>query len=106
MSTPVELEGGLTASAPRQRMKRLVTIDQDQSAALVEAMIDLPPWKDQMWSRGALMMAARAIRRGRHLTDIERVENLRKAIWPPRLVKRRNARAAARVGTSKSDVGA
>ena len=72
-------------------MKRLVTIEQDQCAELVEAMLLETPWKEQMWARGALMMAARAIRRGRHLTNQERVENLRKAIFPPKLKRKKKA---------------
>lgn len=76
---------------PRGSVKRLVSIEQEQCAALVDEMIHMTPWKDELWSRGALMMAARAIRRGRHLTSDEQVANLKKAIWPPRL-KRRKAK--------------
>lgn len=49
-------------------------------AKLVSDMIDEEPWKSHMWARCALMIAARAIRRGRHLTDEEKLENLWKAL--------------------------
>lgn len=62
-------------------MDREVEIDQAKAAALVREMLGQPPWKDQMWSRAALMMAARAIERGRHLTDMERLANLKRAVW-------------------------
>jgi hypothetical protein len=61
-------------------MKREIEINQTEAAALVRAMIDQAPWKDQLWSRAALMMAARAIERGRHLTGAERAGNLQRAL--------------------------
>lgn len=70
-------------------MRKLATISQTQAAELVEAMLTMPPWSEQMWSRGALMIAARAIRRGRHLTDAEKMDNLLKAVFP-KSRKRRN----------------
>lgn len=50
------------------------------SATLVEQMIEQRPWKDKRWSRCALAIAARAIRRGRHLTEEEKFENLMRAM--------------------------
>ncbi len=55
-------------------------IIREECAALVEAMMDQKPWKDQLWSRTALAIAARAIRRGRHLTESERLKNLANAM--------------------------
>lgn len=51
-----------------------------ECAKLVEAMIHQAPWKNQQWARGALAIAARAIRRGRHLTDEEKLHNLADAL--------------------------
>lgn len=53
---------------------------REECAAMVEAMMDEKPWKDQLWSRTALAIAARAIRRGRHLTEEERLKNLADAM--------------------------
>jgi hypothetical protein len=49
---------------------------REENAALIDTMLTEAPWRDQMWARGALMIASRAIRRGRHLTDAEKMENL------------------------------
>lgn len=60
-----------------------VTMDkvtQEHCARLVEAMIDFPPWKKHLMARGALTLAAQAIRRGRHLTARERLANLKAAL--------------------------
>lgn len=54
--------------------------EMERAAKLVEEMLDQKPWKDRLWSRAALAIAARAIRRGRHLTENEKYENLRKVI--------------------------
>jgi hypothetical protein len=51
------------------------TIGQEECAALIDTMLTEAPWKDQMWARGALMIAARAIRRGRHLSASEKLDN-------------------------------
>ncbi len=77
-------------------MRKLVTITQEQAADLVEAMIAMPPWNEQMWSRGALMIAARVIRRGRHLTGKERADNLVKAVFPRPRKRRNEVKADAR----------
>lgn len=53
---------------------------RDECAKLVEVMIQQKPWKDQMWARAALAIAARAIRRGRRLTEQEKWENLKQAM--------------------------
>lgn len=56
---------------------------QDQQlkdARLVEEMINQKPWSDHPHTRMALAVAARTIKRGRHLTDAEKVENLAKAM--------------------------
>ena len=58
-------------------------MDQEQCAKLVEAMIEQQPWKDQMWARCALFIAARAVRRGRHLTEREKLLNLADAMEEP-----------------------
>lgn len=49
---------------------------REESAKLVESMIHQAPWKDHLWARGALAIAARAIRRCRLLSDREKLENL------------------------------
>ena len=70
-------------------------LSQEETAKLVDAMVDIEPWKDQIWARSALMIAARAIRRGRHLTDQEKLENLLKAIWwPASKIKSQKAKKA------------
>lgn len=52
---------------------------REHDAKLVEMMIHEFPWSEQPYARMALAVAARAIRRGRHLTPAERMENLAKA---------------------------
>lgn len=54
----------------------LQAIARESAACLIEQMIEQKPWRDQMWARGALMIAARAIRRGRHLSNAEKSDNL------------------------------
>ena len=61
---------------------QLVKQTREDCAQLVEAMIQMDPWKEQMWSRGALMIAARAIRRGRHFTNAEKMAHFHDAIFP------------------------
>lgn len=52
----------------------------EHAADLVEAMLAEKPWCDQPWARMALAIAARAIRRGRHLTEAEKLNNLADAM--------------------------
>lgn len=49
----------------------------EEDASMVEEMITWPQFSDQPWARMALRIAARAIRRRRHLTDAEKLENIR-----------------------------
>lgn len=49
-------------------------------ARLVDAMKDMVPYREQPWARMALAVAARSIRRGRHLTSREQLENLAKSV--------------------------
>lgn len=49
---------------------------QEKCAKLLDTMLHETPWKDQQWARCALTIAARAIRRGRHLTASEKMANL------------------------------
>jgi hypothetical protein len=56
---------------------------QEECAKLVESLMDEKPWADKVWSRVALAIAARAIRRGRLLTEREKAENLIRAIYEP-----------------------
>jgi len=49
-------------------------------AKLVSEMIDQFPWRDKPDARVALAVAARAIRRGRHLTEAEKLRNLANAM--------------------------
>lgn len=63
-----------------EAVAKALVIERKRCAALVEAMMDEKPWKDQLWSRTALAIAGRAIRRGRHLTEGERLKNLADAM--------------------------
>ncbi len=49
---------------------------KEYDAALVRRLMDQPPLKDQKWARLALAAAARAIERGRLLTEAEKLENI------------------------------
>jgi hypothetical protein len=53
---------------------------REMDARLVETMMQETPWRDQQWARCALAAAASAIRRGRLLTEAEKLENLAKAM--------------------------
>lgn len=57
-----------------------IQVIREDCAQLVEAMISEIPYKDKPWARCALLVAARAIRRGRHLTEQEKLANLIAAI--------------------------
>lgn len=50
--------------------------EREHCAQLVDAMMNEKPWCDRLWARAALAIAARAIRRGRHLTASEKLLNL------------------------------
>jgi hypothetical protein len=58
------------------------TIDQQKEfyAKLVEQMINEKPWCEKVWARASLATAARAIRRGRHLSGSEKLANLKAAL--------------------------
>jgi hypothetical protein len=58
----------------------IMNAERKRAAELVEALMDRTPWKNQLWARAALATAARAIRRGRLLTDREKRLNLAKAM--------------------------
>jgi hypothetical protein len=51
---------------------------RERHAQLVEQMLQWPQWKDKSWVKLALTIAARAIRRGRHLSDSERMDSITK----------------------------
>lgn len=53
---------------------------RERSAKLIEDMIRRRPWSDKADVRMALSIAARAVRRGRHLTEAEQLENLAKSM--------------------------
>lgn len=53
---------------------------RERSAKLIEAMAQWKPWNDKRNVRVALSIAARAVRRGRHLTEAEQIENLAKSM--------------------------
>jgi len=55
-------------------------VERERAAQIVEAMIDEAPHKDHVLVRMALAIAARAIRRGRHLTESEKLANLATAM--------------------------
>jgi hypothetical protein len=69
-----EIEAGMEAE--QDRYEREI---RERCAKLAEAMIHQPPYKEQPWARLALAIAARAIRRGRHLTSKEQLNNLANA---------------------------
>ncbi|MBB4063635.1 hypothetical protein [Gellertiella hungarica] len=48
---------------------------REECAALIDVMLSETLWKTRDWARGALTIAARAIRRGRHLTVQEKAKN-------------------------------
>lgn len=50
--------------------------NREVHAKMVEMMIHQRPWSEHQWARAALAIAAKAIRRGRHLTETEKLENL------------------------------
>lgn len=52
----------------------------EQSAKLLDALAKEKPWCDEPWGRMALAIGARAIRRGRLLTDKEKLLNLADAM--------------------------
>jgi hypothetical protein len=54
--------------------------EAERYAKLVREMIDQPPWCDKPDARVALAIAARAILRGRHLTEAEKLRNLANAM--------------------------
>lgn len=49
---------------------------RDYDAGIVRALAKQEPYSKQPWARMALFTAARAIDRGRLLTDAEKMENL------------------------------
>lgn len=51
---------------------------REECAKIVEAMITQIPWSEKPHTRAALRIAANAVRRGRHLTNAEKIENLAK----------------------------
>lgn len=53
--------------------------EREEAAKLVLAMMNQRPWCDQPWSRAALGAAARAIQRGRLLSEREKLLNLANA---------------------------
>lgn len=52
--------------------------DPSRAAAIVREMLDMPQWQGRAESRLALLIAANAIERGRHLTVEERNANLKR----------------------------
>lgn len=56
-----------------------VAVERDANANLLMALMEEKPWKEKQWARCALAIGARAIKRGRLLTDREKLENLAKA---------------------------
>jgi len=52
------------------------TLGQEECAALIDQMLSEPRFRDHDRSRMSLTIAARAIRRGRHLTAEEQLNNV------------------------------
>lgn len=50
--------------------------EREHCAKLVDDMLAEKLWADRIWARAALTFAARTIRRGRHLTEREKLLNL------------------------------
>jgi predicted nucleic acid-binding protein len=53
-----------------------IDVINERDAGLLETLAKEKPWCDQPWARMALAIGARAIRRGRLLTDKEKLLNL------------------------------
>lgn len=58
----------------------MTDLTQQQCANLVRSLMEQKPWKDQQWARCALAIAARAVLRGRLLTEQEKMLNLAAAM--------------------------
>lgn len=56
------------------------TASREESAKVVEQTIKEMRLEDNRWARAGLLFAARAVRRGRHLTPSEKLENFKKAM--------------------------
>lgn len=59
-----------------EAIARAILAERERCALLVEEMIKQHPCSEKPWARMALAIAAKTIRRGRHLTEDERRENL------------------------------
>lgn len=60
-------------------VKGTLVEEREACAWLVEEMKNMWPWSDKPYAKLVLSIAAKAIRRGRHLTDQERIQNLARA---------------------------
>lgn len=79
------IRGNARYCARRAQSEQVIKMDAvdkeaERDARLVESMRQESPWSDQPWARVALTIAARAIRRGRHLTEAEKLLNLADAM--------------------------
>jgi hypothetical protein len=53
---------------------------REKSAKIVEQTLHEMHLQDRQWARAAILFASRAVRRGRHLTAKEKLENFTKAM--------------------------
>lgn len=72
MVSPEELDDWLEKNPP--------PADAEHYAKLVEEMAELPVWRKIRVARVAFGAAVKTIRRGRHLTDAEKLTNLFRAL--------------------------
>jgi hypothetical protein len=54
--------------------------ETERAIHLIDIMLEQEPWRSEWGSRTALIIAKRAIERGRHLTETEKLNNLDRAI--------------------------
>lgn len=54
--------------------------ETESAIHLIDVMLEQEPWRSEWGSRTALIVAKRAIERGRHLTEVEKLDNLDRAI--------------------------
>lgn len=76
--------------------------ERDRLADLVSQMIHEQPWDHHPHARVALSIASKAVRRGRHLTATEKLENLAKSLEEDGTDEGKEAAASLRDRLSKS----
>lgn len=54
--------------------------ETERAIHLIDVMLEQEPWRSEWGARTALIVAQRAIERGRHLTEAEKLTNINQAI--------------------------